>query len=75
MSLKVEETGLLKIAPDTVLFSEGEKVANLLVFTKGDIDVYISSRDLFGMEDQEEIIKHSCRLFKVPKNIIIGIGG
>ena len=29
MSLKVEETGLLKIAPDTVLFSEGEKVANL----------------------------------------------
>ena len=40
MSLKVEETGLLKIAPDTVLFSEGEKVANLLVFTKGDIDVY-----------------------------------
>ena len=75
MSIKVEETGLLKIASDTVLFSEGEKVANLLVFTKGDIDVYISSRDLFGMEDQEEIIKHSCKLFKVPKNIIIGIGG
>ena len=75
MSIKIEETGLLKIASDTVLFSEGEKVANLLVFTKGDIDVYISSRDLFGMEDQEEIIKHSCKLFKVPKNIIIGIGG
>ena len=75
MSIKIEETGLLKILPDTVLFIEGEKVANLLVFTKGDIDVYISSRDLFGMEDQEEIMKYSCKLFTVPKNIIIGIGG
>ena len=75
MSIKIEETGFLKVASDTVLFSEGEKVANLLVFTKGNVDVYISSRDLFGMEDQEEIIKHSCKLFKIPKNIIIGIGG
>ena len=75
MSVKIEETGLLKIAPNTALFCEGEKVENLLVFTKGDIDIYISSRDLFGMEDQEEIMKHSCKLFAVPKNIIIGIGG
>ena len=75
MSVKIEETGFLKVDSDTVLFSEGEKVENLLVFTKGDIDIYISSRDLFGMEDQEEIMKYSCKLFTVPKNIIIGIGG
>ncbi len=75
MSIKIEESGFSKITSDTILFSEGEKVENLLVITKGDMDVYISSRDLLGMEDQEEIIKHSCRLFKVPKNIIIGIGG
>lgn len=75
MSLKVEENGFLKISPDTVLFNEGEKIENLLVFTKGDVDVYISSRDFFGMEDKDEIMKHSCKLFNVPKNIIIGIGG
>lgn len=75
MSIKIEESGFLKITSDTILFSEGGKVENLLVITKGDMDVYISSRDLLGMEDQEEIIKHSCKLFKVPKNIIIGIGG
>ncbi len=75
MSIKIEESGFLKITSNTILFSEGGKVENLLVITKGDMDVYISSRDLLGMEDQEEIIKHSCKLFKVPKNIIIGIGG
>ena len=75
MSLKIEETGLLKINSNTVIFNEGEKIENLLVITKGDIDVYISSKDLINTENKEDIIQNSCKLFSIPRNIIIGIGG
>ena len=75
MSVKIEETGLLKINSDTVLFNEGEKIENLLVITKGDIDVYLSYKDSINTENKEDIIQYSCKLFSIPKNIIIGIGG
>lgn len=75
MSLKIEETGLLKINSNTVIFNEGEKIENLLVITKGDIDVYIYSKDLINTENKEDIIQNSCKLFSIPRNIIIGIGG
>ena len=69
-----EENGIKNLTPNTTIYYEGEKIKNISIVTKGDIDVYISSRELIGIEDEEEIMKYSCKLFSIPRNIMIGIG-
>lgn len=69
-----EENGIKNLTPNTTIYHEGEKIKNISIITKGEIDVYISSRELIGIEDEEEIMKYSCKLFSIPRNIMIGIG-
>ncbi|MDO6994876.1 Crp/Fnr family transcriptional regulator [Brachyspira innocens] len=74
MSVSIEENGTIKLKPNSIIFYEGEKVQNISIVTNGEIDVYISSKDILGIEDENEIMRYSCRLFSIPKNIMIGIG-
>ena len=74
MSVSIEENGNIKLKPNSIIFYEGEKVQNISIVTNGEIDVYISSKDILGIEDENEIMRYSCRLFSIPKNIMIGIG-
>ncbi|WP_028330454.1 hypothetical protein [Brachyspira alvinipulli] len=74
MSVNIEENGNLKLKPNSILFHEGQTVQNISIITNGDIDVYISSKEILGIEDESEIMRYSCKLFTIPKNIIIGIG-
>ena len=52
-----EENGIKNLTPNTTIYHEGEKIKNISIITKGEIDVYISSRELIGIEDEEEIMK------------------
>ena len=74
MSVSIEENGNIKLKPNSIIFYEGEKVQNISIITNGEIDVYISSKDILGIEDENEIMRYSCRLFSIPRNIMIGIG-
>ncbi|WP_300711724.1 Crp/Fnr family transcriptional regulator [uncultured Brachyspira sp.] len=74
MSVDIEENGILKLNPQSLVFYEGENVKNISLVTSGELDVYISSKEVLGIEDENEIIRYSLRLFSIPKNIMIGIG-
>ncbi len=74
MSVNIEENGNLKLNPGSILFHEGENVKNISLVTNGELDVYISSKEILGIEDENEVIRYSCRLFSIPRNIMIGIG-
>ena len=74
MSVNIEENGNLKLKPDSIIFHEGQTVQNISIVTNGEIDVYISSKEILGIEDESEIMRYSCKLFTIPKNIILGIG-
>ena len=74
MSVNIEENGNLKLSSGNIVFYEGENVKNISIVTKGEIDVYISSKEILGIEDENEVMRYSCRLFSIPKNIMLGIG-
>ena len=74
MSVNIEENGNLKLKPNTIIFYEGENIENISIVTNGEIDVYISSKEILGIEDENEIMRYSCRLFSIPRNIMLGIG-
>lgn len=74
MSVNIEENGNLKLSAGNIVFYEGENVKNISIVTKGEIDVYISSKEILGIEDENEVMRYSCRLFSIPKNIMLGIG-
>ena len=74
MSVDIEENGILKLNPQSLVFYEGENVKNISLVTSGELVVYISSKEVLGIEDENEIIRYSLRLFSIPKNIMIGIG-
>lgn len=74
MSVDIEENEILKLNPQSLVFYEGENVKNISLVTSGELDVYISSKEVLGIEDENEIIRYSLRLFSIPKNIMIGIG-
>ena len=74
MSVNIEENGNLKLNPGSIVFHEGENVQNISLVTSGELDVYISSKEILGIEDESEVMRYSCRLFSIPRNIMIGIG-
>lgn len=73
MSVNIEENGNLKLSAGNIVFYEGENVKNISIVTKGEIDVYISSKEILGIEDENEVMRYSCRLFSIPRNIMLGI--
>ena len=74
MSVNIEENGNIRLKPSSIVFYEGQKVQNISIITKGEIDVYISSKEILGIEDENEVMRYSCRLFSLPRNIMLGIG-
>ncbi|WP_295161884.1 Crp/Fnr family transcriptional regulator [uncultured Brachyspira sp.] len=74
MSVNIEENGNLKLNSGSTIFYEGETVKNISIVKNGEIDVCISSKEILGIEDENEVMKYSLRLFSIPKNIMIGIG-
>ncbi|WP_297204340.1 Crp/Fnr family transcriptional regulator [uncultured Brachyspira sp.] len=74
MSVNIEENGNLKLKPNSIIFHEGQTVQNISIITNGEIDVYISSKEILGIEDENEVMRYSCKLFTIPRNIILGIG-
>ncbi|WP_300369996.1 Crp/Fnr family transcriptional regulator [Brachyspira sp.] len=74
MSVNIKENGNFKLKQGTIIFYEGENIKNISLVTNGEVDVYISSKEILGIEDETEIMRYSCRLFSIPRNIMIGIG-
>ena len=57
MSVNIEENGNLKLSSGNIVFYEGENVKNISIVTKGEIDVYISSKEILGIEDENEVMR------------------
>lgn len=73
MPILVEKNGVQTLEPKKIIFYEGLKAKTLNIVTKGEIDVFISSKEILGLEDEEEIISDSYKIFSIPKNMFIGM--
>lgn len=73
MAVSIEKNGMQNIENGKTIFYEGSKSKTINIVTKGEVDVYISSKEILGFEEEAEIIKDSYKLFTIPKNMFIGM--